>query len=83
MSLHQLSFGYVLTGPKILQTETYETFCVSLEGALTPANCTLDLVHIDRETVYSSTQYRIKGSFAPRKTFQGLFLRAEIFLVKV
>lgn len=53
--------GYVLTGPKSLLSNSVETFCVSIEGSYTIANCTLDLMAREGDEVYASSSRRIKG----------------------
>ena len=53
--------GYVLTGPKSLLSNSVETFCVSIEGSHTIANCTLDLMAHEEDTIYASTNYHMKG----------------------
>ena len=53
--------GYLLTGPKSLLSNSVETFCVSIEGSHTTANCTLDLIAHDEDTIYASTNYHVKG----------------------
>lgn len=52
--------GYVLTGPKSLLSNSVETFCVSIEGSYTIANCTLDLMAREGDEVYASSSRRIK-----------------------
>jgi hypothetical protein len=53
--------GYLLTGPKNLLSNSVETFCVSIEGSHTTANCTLDLMAREGDEVYVSYNHRMKG----------------------
>lgn len=53
--------GYLLTGPKSLLSNSVETFCVSIEGSHTTANCTLDLMAREGDEVYASHNHRMKG----------------------
>lgn len=65
LTLHQCFVnamqGYILTGPKSLMPESVETFCVSIEGGHVAANCTLDLLATEDDSVYASTTHWVEG----------------------
>lgn len=51
----------MLTGPKMLMSESIETFCVSIEGSRSEANCSLELMATEDDVVYASTTYWLRG----------------------
>ena len=69
--------GYILTGPKSLMPESVETFCVSIEGGHVAANCTLDLLATEDDSVYASTTHWVEGlanlPYSPNKYILNVF----------
>ena len=69
LSVAMATEGFVLTGPKHLLEDSVEMFCISLEGAVKQPLCTLDLLGVESDTVYASSQLQIKGrNFLPCRT---------------
>lgn len=57
--------GFLLTGPKIVQLDSVETYCVSVVEMPGPANCTLQLLEYGMSQVVATTHHHMKGRCLP------------------